>query len=240
MTEEKAVVQANNLPAVPDGLGDGFEEATADSYTIPRLRILHQLSPQCNPTDGKYIDGAQQGKVFNTVTEAIADVIQVIPVHYRKTYVEWKPIDQGGGFVEEHAIKPDNLETREGKAPILPNGNEIAETHSHWVLQLMEDGSTSPAIISMTSVQRKKSRNWMTVMAAKKDAQRKQSPMWSHIYTMSTVAESNDKGSWAGWKVDGGVPLTDSGLFTEAMDFRKAVTQGLVTVAEEEDSIPYE
>ena len=34
----------------------GFDNMSSDDYALPFLRILGQLSPQCNKRDAKYVD----------------------------------------------------------------------------------------------------------------------------------------------------------------------------------------
>ena len=52
------------------------------------------------------------------------------------------------------------------------------------------------------------------------------------IYALSTVPESNDKGSWAGWRIEpGALLLTVKGgrsIFQKAMKLREQVDAGTV------------
>jgi hypothetical protein len=103
----------------------------------------------------------------------------------------------------------------------LPNGNEIKTTSYFSVLMLVdgntdvnhEDESKRPArcIIPMTSTQLKKARTWLNMMQAIKIGG-KTPPMYSHIYRLTTVPESNEKGNWQGWKVEIERVLTMSDL----------------------------
>ena len=62
--QELAAFEAQQL----EEAGSGFEEATSDSYAVPFLQVLQSGSPQCKKSDGKYIKGAEEGMIFNTVT----------------------------------------------------------------------------------------------------------------------------------------------------------------------------
>ena len=67
--------------------GTGLEEAGADDYAIPFLRVLQSMSPQLKKSDGKYIQGAEEGNLFNTVTESYYDGtegVEIIPCAYKK------------------------------------------------------------------------------------------------------------------------------------------------------------
>ena len=106
------------------------------------------------------------------------------------------------------------------------------------------DGSPRRCLITMTSTQLKKARKWLTQMqtntARGKNGNMFVMPMMSHIYTLSTVEERNDKGSWFGWEVSKDHILdlnnqTDAGLFEMALAFSKSVKAGEVKVKQEGD-----
>ena len=110
--------------------GTGLEEASADDYAIPFLRVLQSMSPQLKKSDGKYIQGAEEGMFFNTVTESIYDGtegVSIIPCAYKKKYIEWIPREKGGGFVsDEHdaSILKQCKKNDKGRF-IYTNDNEI-------------------------------------------------------------------------------------------------------------------
>ena len=58
-----------------------------------------------------------------------------------------------------------------------------------------------------TKSQIKKSRAWMTRMQnltmARKDGTRFKAPMFSHVWTLTTKQETNDRGSWFGYFIEG-------------------------------------
>ena len=68
--------------------GKGLQNISNDDITIPRLAIIQSGSPQRKKKDEKYIDGADEGMIFNTVTNDLyKDSLEVIPCGYRKTCV---------------------------------------------------------------------------------------------------------------------------------------------------------
>ena len=99
--------EASDLIPFDDDLlsaGTGLEEASADDYAIPFLRVLQSMSPQLKKSDGKYIQGAEEGNLFNTVTETLYDGtegVTIIPCAYKKKFIEWVPRESGGGFVDD-------------------------------------------------------------------------------------------------------------------------------------------
>ena len=80
----------NNALATFDMEADaaqGAQNISQEDLALPFLKILGQLSPEVNKRDGKYVDGAEPGKIINTVTNELYDTIQVIPAHYKRQYI---------------------------------------------------------------------------------------------------------------------------------------------------------
>ena len=62
----------------------GMGNITQEDLALPFLKILGQLSPEVNKRDGKYVEGATPGMIYNTVTGDLFDGekgIQVIPCY---------------------------------------------------------------------------------------------------------------------------------------------------------------
>ena len=58
---------------------EGAQNISQQDLALPFLKILGQLSPEVNKRDGKYVEGAEPGKIINTVTNKLYDEIEVIP-----------------------------------------------------------------------------------------------------------------------------------------------------------------
>lgn len=217
--------------------GSGFEEASASSYAIPFLQILQSGSPQCKKSDGAYIKGAEEGMFYNTVTQELYDGesgVTVIPCHFTNRFVEWKTRESGGGFVAEHLPGTTQPTQKDDKGrDILPNGNTLVDTRNHYVMICGADGTLTPALIAMSSTQMKKSKQWMSKMQGIKIKGPNgfvAAPMMSRKYKLTTVPESNDKGSWFGFRVELVGLVEDEAEYRAAQEFAMAVRQGAVKV----------
>ena len=192
---------------------------------------MGQLSPEVNKRDAKYVEGAEPGKIINTVTNELFDEIQIIPCHYKRQYIEWQ--DRGtstGAPVAIHEASSDIVsQTTRGKdyKDRLPNGNYLDNTAQHFVLALGKTPQT--ALISMKGTQLKVSRKWNSMMMGIK-MQGKNGlftpPTYSHIYNLKTVQMSNDKGTWFGWDVSKVGPVTDKNFYDMAKTFATSVGKG--------------
>ena len=211
----------------------GAQNISQEDLALPFLKILGQLSPEVNKRDGKYVEGAEPGKIINTVTNALYDKISVVPCHYKRQYIEWQDRGQSTGApVAMHDADSDIVsQTTRGKdyKDRLPNGNYLDNTASHFVLIVGDNPET--ALISMKSTQLKVSRKWNSMMMGIK-MQGKNGlftpPTYSHIYNLSTVQMSNDKGTWFGWDVAKVGPVTDKSIYDMAKSFAESVGKGEV------------
>ena len=209
----------------------GAQNISQEDLALPFLKILGQLSPEVNKRDGKYVEGAEPGKIINTVTNELYDSLQVIPCHYKRQYIEWQ--DRGtssGAPVAIHEANSDIIsQTTRGKdyKDRLPNGNYLDNTANHFVLILGDSPQT--ALISMKSTQLKVSRKWNSMMMGIK-MQGKNGlftpPTYSHIYNLSTVQMSNDKGTWFGWDVSKVGAVKDKNMYDMAKSFADSVGKG--------------
>ena len=48
--------------------GKGLGDIGQEDLALPFLKVLVQSSPQVNKRDGKYVEGAEPGMIFNSVT----------------------------------------------------------------------------------------------------------------------------------------------------------------------------
>jgi hypothetical protein len=209
----------------------GAQNISQEDLALPFLKILGQLSPEVNKRDGKYVEGAEPGKIINTVTNELFDDIDVIPCHYKRQYIEWQ--DRGtssGAPVAIHEADSDIVSTTtrdKGYKDRLPNGNYLENTANHFVLLCGKNPQT--ALLSMKSTQLKVSRKWNSMMMGIK-MQGKNGlftpPTYSHIYNLKTVQMSNDKGTWFGWDVSKKGPVEKEDLYGMAKNFALSVGKG--------------
>ena len=233
-----------------DEQGVGLEEADSESYAIPFLQVLQSLSPQLKKKNAAYIKGAAEGDFLQTVTKETFNGekgVLIIPVHFTRLFTEWVPRDQGGGFRGVHAqsdpIVATGLRDDSGRLHI-ENGNILTDTRYHYCLLLTEEGPQA-VLLSFTSTQIKKSKQWLTVMRSLKLANKQgrlfNPPTYSHIYRLTTAEESNSKGTWSGVQItkERVLDLTsesDQLLYLAAKEFREQVAAGkaqIVPVDEE-------
>lgn len=244
MTTEKtnlpATVQPSpaNLPVPQDLQGlfqgheqEGLEDMKQGDRATPFIGIVQSMSPQRDRNHQKFIAGAEEGDIFNTVTNELykfTDGVQCIPVYFSKVYNQWVPRDLGGGFLGSYSdpelSKPIFVPARGAE---YEGATQTVETANHFVLVRSADGTWAPALISMTSTKLAASRKWNTLMTG--NAAKYKAPIYARIYKLSTTQQKNDKGTFYNWKVEDAGFVTPE-LFQLASEFRTIVKAGLVTV----------
>ena len=229
----------------------GMQDMGSDYFAMPFLRVLGQLSPEINKRDSKYVEGAEAGMIFNTVTKQTYDGekgLNLIPCGYKREYVEWS--DRGEGTSAPVAIHPvssgiikDATRGADYKDR-LPNGNYLENTASYFVLT--ED--YEQALITMKSTQLKVSRTWNSMMNTIKLKGKNglfTPASYSHVYNISSVQQSNDKGTWFGWNVTKIGPVQDKNLYEAAKQFAASENTTAVnhgegeTKSKTQDSVPF-
>ena len=242
MKNETNVTVRNSAGALSSNLFEadankGAQNIQQDDLALPFLKVLGHLSPEINKQHAKYIEGAQPGMIINTVSNQLFDGakgIDVLPVFYKRQYIEWQ--DRGASMgapvniYEASDTLPKTQRSKDNKDR-LANGNYLENTASHFVI-LMGDSPTT-ALISMKATQLKVSRKWNSLMMGIKLEGKNglfTPPTYSHIYNLKTVQMSNDKGTWFGWEVSKVGPVTDKGVYNIAKGFAERLGKGEVQV----------
>ena len=247
--KEESNVIAFDPSILLEDAGTASENMTAADMLIPRIKILQAQSPEVNKADAAHVKGAEAGMIYDNVSGICYDGeqgITVVPVSYRKTFIEWTDERK---LVKDHGLQPTILEScvEDDKGKLrTPDGNALVLTAEYFVYMVDEEGNYSPALLSMSSSGIKKSKKWNSMI------NRLQIPhpsgkgtmnpaMFWTAYTITSVPEQNDMGSWFNWEVSmkfdaqsgGVIENVDSGqsIYLEAREFRKNIQSGEVKVS---------
>ena len=61
-------------------------------------------------------------------------------------------------------------------------------------------------------------------------------PMFSQIYRMTIMSESNEKGKWHGWEIEKVGAVEDSGVYEMAKSFAASIKAGEVKAKPQEEN----
>ena len=218
--------------------GVGLENITTEDMQIPFIRIIQALSPQLQKDDPLYIKGAEQGDIFNTVSQEVYkqdEGVIVVPAFFEKKFLEFQLRSSGGGFVRELAAddKDITMTERDGTNELLPNGNELVRTHQHLVIAQSTDGTIAPSVLDMKKSQLKVSRRWNTLKNSARLPSGALMPIYGTAWRVTTVLEANDQGKWFNYKLDRVNDLTPDieKMMLEARTMYQSVSKGEVKMA---------
>ena len=227
-----------DLSMVAQDQGQGLASVDMESMAIPFLKILSSMSPQTKKQKSEYVDGAEEGMIFNTVTEELHDGtegISVIPCYFEPVALEWTDRGTGSSAPVVHPVDTPlwnkTKKDAEGKAR-LPEGTYLERTHNHYCLLTNSEGLTSQVLISMKVSGLSKSRKWNSLVMSAKVKNGEQiinPPSWYYTYTLTTKPQSNDKGDWYSWDIKRG-DVVSANQYEEGKRFHGAVKKGSVEV----------
>ena len=213
---KKEVAKKANTAISTDVMGeleefanDGLENVTARDVKLPIIKVLTSNSPALNESDAKYNEDARPGDIFNEVSNTVykgKTGMLVVPCLYVNTFNEWADRgDSAGRPVAIHgdpAVMKATQRADDGRDR-TESGTYIEDTGNHFVYILDEEyNPVESALITMKSTQKKKSRLWNSMMMSKRMQGKKgffTPPSWASVYRLTTVQESNSKGTWYGW-----------------------------------------
>jgi hypothetical protein len=203
----------------------GWENVDQADLGLPMLSICQSNSPEFDPSaDGfeqKAIDGINVGDIFNIATREIVatfkgNPLEFIPCYYQKLFVEWRPRggEGVGGFVQNHKDPRILARTQRQERPsrdVIVRG----EGEGNWIVTtayfvgFIRGDYKNPVILALKSTQLKKSRNLLKMMNAKRGSDDMPLPFFSHYYELEATPEKNKDGSWMGWLIKDGGPVTE-------------------------------
>lgn len=249
---KEVAVKEENLPvdvsAYEQYSGQGFENTSSEDFSIPFLGVLQGISPEIET-----LEGAKPGMLINTVTQDLykgQDGVVYVPCVTEHCFVEWKPRDQGGGFVAVHQLDSDLVINAKEKQEFgqfkTPSGNDLIETFYVYGTRVSEAGGEQ-MVLAFTSTKIKKYKAWLTkarnLQITVKDAQgrvvrRITPPLFAHKYRVKTVKEKNNKGEFYNFDItfDGADAAScridpRSELFESCVAVAQIVKDGKVKVA---------
>lgn len=217
---------------IPAGDRRGTENIGKDDVRLPRLAIAQQLSPQLVKSESAFIDGLQQGDMFNTLTGHVYGPgplsIHVLRVD-RPRGVEFIPREQGGG------IKDANVPLTDPRMLWGPQGERPAATkfrdYIALVLPINKDNPLDSVIgISMKGSQDRIGKDLNTLI------QQRNAPVFAGRYSLITVQEKNRLGQMyynfrihnAGWAMTEEEFFALSSLFEDLADKEVVIDQPVV------------
>ena len=218
--------------------GAGMDNADRDSFAIPFLRVLQKISPQCDEGDAQYVEGARGGMLFNSVTQKVYDGkigVIFLPCAFQRRFIQWGPRSgEGQGYKGDFTVDQVNEmraagQLHEDAGVITLDGDRLVDTRSHFGL-LIDDEAVTQVILALSSTQIKKSKQLMSMLSSAR-INGQQPPTWMNKIRITSVSESNDKGSWYGLRFEAEGFIESAALYEAGKSFHSTVSAGEAKVS---------
>lgn len=194
--------------------GQGTDTIDQSVLGLPFLTIIQKGSPEFDVTHrnhaNKKIEGCMPGNiVFAPKRKVLPQPLLVVPVAQTALYTEWKPRDQGGGFVGNRPLSVVAERNYKRGVPGSPTeakeylgNNEIIYT-IYFMFLFKQGEEWEKGIISFTGTQLKHARGWLKQVlgVSYADLPNVKPPMFAATYQLASAVENNARGSWFGWSV---------------------------------------
>lgn len=173
----------------------GMEGVGQDDILIPRLCIAQEgNSPQLKKTSEFYIPGLEAGQFFNSVTgEIYGESVNVVPLFFFKNFIEFVPMDQGGGVVKMYE-KASQVPVAD-LAWVDNNKPKVTEFKNRMTLIIREDCPPTPIVVSFKSSGIKTAKKWNQLIDMTN------LPAFAKVYELTVKPRQKGQLSWFGMDV---------------------------------------
>lgn len=213
-----AVKEQAGLPAEYAGLeefaGQGLDELDSSDKSVPFLKVLEKNSPEIET-----VEGAKPGMIYNTATQRLYETIRFVPATREHVFVEWVPIDNGGGLVASYPSDSPIAKWAQGQRGkiSLKNGNDLVETFYLFGLVLGEEGDDEdpyPAVIAFTSTRIKTYKSIVnrsdSIMLLGAGGRKFKAPWFCHVWRLGTLKQVDGAQSWFVFTAEFDSPAKDA------------------------------
>ena len=215
----------------------GAEEIKSEDISTPILKILHQLSPECNERDAKHVEGAKPGMIYSSGFGSLIQSdkgLDVVVAHTQTRYPEWQERgDSASAPVGTHIEIPAEAKEEKNGRYRLPNGNYVEKTAYFYVLAMV-DGEVKPAVIPMRSSNLSPARELNNLIKNLRFTDDKGSfnpASYAAVYHLKTVGRTAGSKSWHVYKPSRVRNLDvsnkdDASIYEVAQQLQKTVSKG--------------
>ena len=228
--KEEFEIVTNEIPDFMKQGNRGAENVGTDDMIIPRIELIQALSPVRKKSDPAYIEGAEEGMLYNNVTRTLYGTeVTVVPVYYTKQFLVWKDRKAGGGGSNgfRGAFASKELADR-AIAELAEEALEVSDTAQHFVL-VRNGEDWQEAVISMAKSKVKVSKRWNSLMRLSN------TDSFSRAYKLSATTETNARNeSYFNFNV-AALGFVNKELYERAEKLYETIRTGAVKVSNDYD-----
>jgi len=210
-----------------------------DDVAMPRLALAQKTSPQLESTDAKFIEGLKYTEMFHSADyrnfgngPVLFTILRADPPHY----IEFRPMDQGGGIVERNvpANDPRTQFRNEGGKSVRP----IADKFYDFIVLVLNgfdpnDPMTNVMALSFksTGIAAAKALNNLITFRGNRE-------LFRGVYKLTSAASKNSKGPFAIYKVANAGWLSEgTPVFEAAKEMWSALKDQVIEIDREHPTV---
>jgi hypothetical protein len=225
--KDDALVPADEFDDVE---ATGLDHIRQEEMKPAFLYLLQQGSKAIIDGGPEYVEGAKPGRFLNTGTGKIYQTVEFVPVHRAMKFLEWVPVDDGGGFKGEHTPESEyvaRFRTAANRFSSIPTdqGTELVQTFELYGLigePGFDLGSAELVNIPFTSIKIRFYTAWLDLAKKLRYLNSRGEwvtpPIYSHRFRLSSEFEQKWKPNGA-WNVRIGLAAaTKEAAFLRAAD----------------------
>jgi len=202
----------------------GSENVGSEDLTIPRLSLVQDLSPQRKKSEPEYIEGAEEGMYFNSVSEELyGENLIFVPVFFAKEWIIWKMQDAGGGFMGVYGSEQEAQDEFADKDYDLEE-YEIVDTAQHFGL-IIHENRVEEIVVSMAKSKMKVNRA-LNSMIRLNGGDR-----FSRAYKVTSIVDENNVGQKYFNMKFSPLGFVSEEVYKKAEELYESVATGIKTVA---------
>lgn len=215
--EKNEVVDTSMFEHVPTG----FEETNSETFKTPFLKIIQDLSPERKKSKLDYLEEAEVGMFCNSATKQLYESINIIVLKVSHNLIVWKPGRGGLAGVFDKDQESSIVVKKDGfKKKFDKDGNAVLDTISFYCINV--DDPEDIFIFPLSKSSFKYASKFSTKLRMLKANGKRLGVSFAGIWSISTVEDSNDQGSWY---TMGDTPTFQR--FISADEFKKIVKPAL-------------
>jgi hypothetical protein len=184
--------------------GQGISTAASDNM-VPQISILQPLSPEVLDGPGQIPKAKAGDFLLGDVLISGKDGFYFQPANMTQIWLEFNPLDQGGGFVAAYPWNGENNPppgtSSNGRFRYeFDNGNQCI--HYRQLAGIVwRDKIGLEFVVPFKSTGHSIARQWMTDAMRANRLGGESRPLFGHLYRLQTTPVKNNKGQWFALKV---------------------------------------
>lgn len=213
------IADSKKLPAhVLAASGKGNENIDTTMVTIPRIKLLQDMSPEVKKSSDRRVEGAEPGMLMLSSGGEVFNELYVLNLKVRSGYVAFSEeskmpframvtgddgddgmfssIDSALKALDFAGVEREKIETEPGKQG-PKDGYTVLESHRHYILVVdPETGKIkTPANMDFIKTKVAISKQWNTIIATQAGDR------YSSVYRIGSKVQSWNENSWYNYDI---------------------------------------